>query len=238
MLSIISVLVRMQRRLLLTRGRMFALGALGAVSILLAFLTRSADDRPTAAFQLIRGVGLSGLVPIVALVFGAASLGDPNEDGTLVHLWLRPVSRWALVLSSWITATGTGLLFATVPLTLAAAVAGISSAFVFGTAISSALGVAAYSALFVALGLRTNRSLAWGLGYILLWEGSIGQAGSGLSRVALRTYTASYLRSFSDGADVRVRYLVSPVGSIIGLLVATLIGLLLARRLLRRIDTA
>ena len=104
--------------------------------------------------------------------------------------------------------------------------------------LASAMGVIAYSALFVALGLRTNRSLAWGLGYILLWEGSIGQAGSGLSRIALRTYTASFLKAFSENADVRVRYLVWPVGCVIGLAVAAAFGLAMARRLLSRIDTA
>lgn len=238
MVSTIATLVKMQRRLLLTRGRMFALGSLGALTIFLAFITGTADDPPTASFQLIRGVGLAGLVPIVALVFGAASLGDPNEDGTLVHLWLRPVSRWALILSSWITSTLTGLLFATVPLTIAAAACRIDSSFVLGTLLTSAMGVIAYSALFVALGLRTSRSLAWGLGYILLWEGSIGQAGSGLSRIALRTYTASFLKSFADNADTRVRYLVFPAGCIIGLAVATALGLAYGRRLLNRIDTA
>ncbi len=238
MLREVITLMRMQRRLLLTRGRMWALGALAGVVVLLAMITRTADDPPTAAFQLIRGVGLAGLVPIVSLVFGAAALGDPNEDGTLVHLWLRPVSRWSLVLSSWITASMTGILFATFPLIAASALAGVGTEFIVGTALSSTLGVIAYSALFVALGLRTTRSLAWGLGYILLWEGSIGQAGTGLSRVAVRTYTSSLLRSFSENADVRVKFATSSVAAVIGVAVACAIGLALGRRLLSRIDTA
>ena len=28
---------------------------------------------------------------MATLVFASAALGDPNEDGTLVYLWLRPV---------------------------------------------------------------------------------------------------------------------------------------------------
>ena len=234
----IVVLVSMQRRLLLTRGRVWALGALGAVVVLLAAITAGADDPPTAAFQLIRSVGLAGLVPIVSLVFGSAALGDANEDGTLVHLWLRPISRWSLVLSSWITASLTGFVFATVPLVTASALARVGSSFVVGTALSSALGVLAYSALFVALGLRTTRALAWGLGYILLWEGSIGQAGTGLSRLAVRTYTSSLLRSFSDNADVRIKFATSSPGAVIGATVACALGLALGRRLLSRIDTA
>lgn len=234
----VITLMRMQRRLLLTKGRIGALGALAGVVVLLAVITSNADDPPTAAFQLIRSVGLAGLVPIVSLVFGAAALGDPNEDGTLVHLWLRPVSRWSLVLSSWITASMTGLLFATVPLIAASALSRVGTSFIIGTALSSALGVLAYSALFVALGLRTTRSLAWGLGYILLWEGSIGQAGTGLSRLAIRTYTSSLLRTFSDDADVRVKFATSAIGAVIGVVVASAMGLALGRRLLSRIDTA
>ena len=234
----VFTLMRMQRRLLLTRGRVWALGALATIVVVLATITSGADDPATASFRLIRSVGLAGLVPIVSLVFGSAALGDPNEDGTLVHLWLRPVSRWSLVLSSWITASLTGLLFATVPLIVASALASVGSSFIVGTALSSAIGVVAYSALFVALGLRTNRSLAWGLGYILLWEGSIGQAGTGLSRLAVRTYTSSLLRSFSDDADVRIKFATSTFGAVVGAALACAIGLALARRLLSRIDTA
>ena len=238
MFAEVAALVRLQRRLLLTRGRVWALAALGAVVALLAAITAGADDPPTAAFQLIRSVGLAGLVPIVCLVFGAAALGDPNEDGTLVHLWLRPISRWSLVLSSWITASLTGLVFATVPLIVASTLTRVGWSFVVGTALSSVLGVLAYSALFVALGLRTTRSLAWGLGYILLWEGSIGQAGTGLSRVAVRTYTSSLLRVFSDDADVRIKFATSSTGAVIGATVVCALGLALGRRLLSRIDTA
>lgn len=234
----VLTLLRMQRRLLLTKGRVLALGALAAVVVLLAAITSNADDPPTAAFQLIRSVGLAGLVPIVSLVFGSASLGDPNEDGTLVHLWLRPVSRWSLVISSWLAASLTGLLFATVPLIAASALARVGTSFVVGTALSSALGVFAYSALFVALGLRTTRSLAWGLGYILLWEGSIGQAGTGLSRLAVRTYTSSLLRTFSLDADVRIKFATSRFGALLGVVLACALGLALGRRLLSRIDTA
>ncbi len=234
----ILTLVRMQQRLLLTRGRVLALGSLGAVVVLLAAITAGADDPPTAAFQLIRSVGLAGLVPVVSLVFGSATLGDPNEDGTLVHLWLRPISRWSLVLSSWITASLTGFIFATLPLVVASAVTRVGSSFIVGTALSSALGVLAYSALFVALGLRTTRSLAWGLGYILLWEGSIGQAGTGLSRVAVRTYTSSLLRVFSDDADVKIKFATSSLGAVVGAALASAIGLAIGRRLLSVIDTA
>ena len=75
-------------------------------------------------------------------------------------------------------------------------------------------------------------------GYILLWEGSIGQAGTGLSRVAVRTYTSSLLLAFSDDADVRVKFATSSVAAVVGVIVACAIGLALARRLLSRIDTA
>ena len=63
----VITLMRMQRRLLLTKGRIGALGALAGVVVLLAAITSNADDPPTAAFQLIRSVGLAGLVPIELL---------------------------------------------------------------------------------------------------------------------------------------------------------------------------
>jgi ABC-2 type transport system permease protein len=231
----VLTLTKLQRRLLLTRGRIIGLGILAALPILLAFIVRTSDNPSEDGFGLIRNVGLGGLVPIVSLIFGAASLGDPAEDGTLIHLWLKPVSRWSIALSSWIATAMTALVFAVIPITVAAVVLGISGSFVVGTIISSALGVLAYSALFVALGLRTLRSLAWGLGYILLWEGSIGQVGSGVARLSLKTSTSSLLYANSDG-NVEVKFLSSPSASVITLMIAIAIGLALTRRLLDRVD--
>ena len=49
-------------------------------------------NRPGAAWSLVDAYGLSLLVPVVAVLFATAALGDLAEDGTLVYLWLNECS--------------------------------------------------------------------------------------------------------------------------------------------------
>lgn len=228
---------RLQLRLLATRGRIAALGLLGALGVLLAFTVRTSDDPAANAFSFISSFGLAGLVPVSTLVLASAALGDPAEDGTLVHLWLRPVARWRLAIASWLAALSLAVPLAVVPLTAAAAVCGIGSRFVIGTLLACLLGSVAYAAMFVGFGLRVQRALAWGLAYVLIWEGAIAGAGAGLSRVAIRGYTRSLLRSFTPGSQT-LAYAVSRPVAIAALVVVTVVGLLLTIRRLGTTDVA
>jgi ABC-2 type transport system permease protein len=63
---------------------------------------------------------------------------------------------------------------------------------------STVIGVVAYVAIFLALGLRTNRALLWGLVYILLWEGFVSRAGDAAARVSVSNYPRSILAHLSD----------------------------------------
>jgi ABC-2 type transport system permease protein len=189
---------------LVTRGRVLALGALGIGAVLVGMAIGMADpsDPTDAGTEFINGVGLSVLVPVVALVFAAAALGDLVEDGTLVYLWLRPIPRWQLALAAYLAAFTATAPLTLLPLVVAAALTGGGAEVATGAAVSTIVGVVAYTGIFCALGLRTQRSLAWGLGYILIWEGFVAQAGRGASRVAIRAYTRSIL---SWTADVPLR---------------------------------
>ena len=228
---------RLQLRMLATRGRILALGALGVLGVVLAITVRGADDVERTAFGFISSFGLAGLVPVTTLVLASASLGDPAEDATLVHFWLRPVRRVDIAVASWLAALTLSIPLSVVPLTVAAAVCGAGSGFVLGTLAASLLGALAYAALFVGFGLRVQRALAWGLAYVLIWEGAIAGAGAGLSRLAVRGYTRSLLRAMSD-SDVTVKHGVGGPAAFVVLLLVTVVGLALATRRLRRTDVA
>ena len=79
------------------------------------------------------------------------------------------------------------------PLLIAAAVIDSGGDLVKGTAMACTVAVVAYSAVFVALGLRVKRALMWGLLYILIWEGFVAQANASAARLAIRSYTRSLL---------------------------------------------
>lgn len=231
------IIYRLQLRMLATRGRLLALGALGLLGIALAFTVRNSGDADNNAFRLISSYGLAGLVPITTLVIAAASLGDLAEDATLVHFWLRPVPRWKIAVASWLAALTLCVPLSVVPMTVAAFVCGVGTKFVLGTFLASLLGAFAYAALFVGFGLRVQRALAWGLAYVLIWEGAIASAGAGLSRVAVRGYTRSILRTFSNG-DISVKHAVSRPVALVVLILVTAVGLVFATRRLQRTDVA
>ncbi|MCC6434812.1 MAG: ABC transporter permease [Acidimicrobiales bacterium] len=187
-----------------SRGRVAALGALGAAAVLVGLAVGLSDpvDADRAGVQFVNGLGLSVLVPVIALVFASSAFGDLNDDGTLVYLWLRPLPRWQLATAAFAASLTVTVPLTVLPLCIGAALTGAGGAVVAGAALAVALGVLAYVALFCALGLRVQRALPWGLAYILIWEGFVAQAGRGAGRLAIRAYTRSLL---SQAADVRLR---------------------------------
>jgi len=182
-----STLYRMLVQSLTTRGRLIAMGALGFVGILLSILVRTSSpfNRPDTAYSLIDSYGLSVLVPVVSLVFASAVLGDPAEDGTLVYLWLRPVPRWRLAVAACAAALTLSIPLAVVPVIVAAVLSGVGGRLVLGAAAGALLGSVAYTAVFVGLGLRVRRALAWGLAYLLIWEEAVARVAKGAARLSI-----------------------------------------------------
>jgi ABC-2 type transport system permease protein len=183
---------------------------------------------------LVDTFNLNFLVPVAALVYGTAAFGDPNDDGTLAYLWLRPVPRWQVVVGAWLATLSAAAPLVIVSLVLAAVATGGGGSLVAGTVVSASLAVLAYSGIFCALGVFVRRPLVWGLAYILLWEGFVALAGAGAAKLAVRSYTRSIL---ADMTDVPLRLAtVSPAASVIVPLAVGLVGLMLASRRLRTMD--
>jgi ABC-2 type transport system permease protein len=178
-----------------SRARLLMLGALGAVGILIGFAIGQSDGDASAGTDFVNSFGLALVVPVTTLVFASAALGDFIDDSTMVYLWLRPVPRWKLALAAAAASFTVVLPLVLVPLTLAAAATGDGADLLRGTIVSASVGIAAYTGLFVTLGVRVRRSLIWGLLYIFIWEGFVARAGDTASRLAIRSYTRSILSS-------------------------------------------
>lgn len=225
-------------RQLVTRGRVLALLAVGLVVAGIAWAVGSSDtgDPQRSAVEVIADLGFTAVVPIVALVFAAASLGDAREDGTLVYLWLRPIDRWPVVVGAWLAAVTVSLPLTIGPLALAAVLADGGGSLVGATALAAAVGVVAYSAVFVWLGLIVKNAIVWGLAYILVWEGIIAAFGDFAARLALRGYTRSILTS-RTGIDLDLGDLSTTAAVAVPLIVAV-VALGLASRKLHTLDVA
>ena len=221
-----------------TRGRIIGLVALGLVTVVVGFAIGANDisDHLDDGTNMIANLGLSLVAPVVTLVLASSVLGDTNEDGTLVYLWLRPVSRWRLAVASSLAALTVSLPIVVIPLTVAAAATKGGGALVGATAVSCTIAVVAYTGIFTFLGLRVKRAMAWGLAYILVWEGFVARAGSGTGFVSIRYHTRSLLSRMADGPHRLIN--VSVPTSILVPLIASAICIVLTTRRLQRQDVA
>ena len=197
-------------RQIVSAGRLAALGALGAIMIVVGWVVGNSANGggPTSTGALFNGAsyadgfGLIVIVPIVSLVFAAAALGDVRDDGTLVYLWLRPLGRAPLVIAAAAAAVTVSLPLCVAPTALggwfAADFVADSGSVALGALAAAALGTVAYSCLFVLLGLLFRKAVLWGIAYVLLWEGLAVGLGDFAERLSLRGYARSALSHISD----------------------------------------
>ena len=184
---------------LVTKPRIVSLGGLSLIAIILGIAVRAnsgnadVDIAESTYKYIVNGYSLLLLIPVTALVFASAALGDLAEDGTLVYLWLKPVERWRLVLAALAATLSIALPVAVIPATLAAIIGGGGSRVALGALAGSALATFGYSTVFLGLGLLVRRALAWGLAYILIWEAAVSRVARGAARLSIEVYARSLL---------------------------------------------
>lgn len=196
-------IIRMTARQLLTRAKLLILVGLGALPALLALLYTLSDSRVDPETFLVRlyvGVVLTLVVPVTALVFATAALGNELEDGTIVYLLLKPLPRWQIVVSKLLPTAAVIAVFVTASIYLTALVLdrGVGEAHVaFAFALAAVLGGTAYAAIFTYLGALTSRALIAGLLYVFIWEGLLTRLFQGARNWSVREYMRGIADMFS-----------------------------------------
>ncbi len=206
-------------RQLVTPGRVIALTVLSLISTVSAFALGASDASLDDAVALLAGLGLGVVVPVVSLVFGGAAIGDLREDKTLVYLWLRPIDRWPIVVGAAAASATIAAPITLIPLTAGAALTGVGNSVTPATLLAGTIGVVAYTSLFTLFGVWLKRFIVWGLAYVLIVEGFVAQAGPGVARLALRSYTRSIVVEIT-GADLDLAEYSLVVGILVPLVVA------------------
>jgi ABC-2 type transport system permease protein len=59
---------------------------------------------------------------------------------------------------------------------------------VTGFLVASALGICAYTLIFVLVSIASSRPLLFGLGYVFVWEGVLGDLFTGTRYLSIRQY--------------------------------------------------
>ena len=221
-----------------TRGRLGAIGFLALLSLFTAAVVAglsSEGDGLRAALNFLDG-NVATLLPVAVLVFGAGVIGDLIDDGSLVYLWLRPVPSWIHVLAGWAATVTIVVPLVLLPIVGAVAIIEPSAALIGAVVLGGFIGIVAYAAIFVMMGIRFKRALPWGLVYILIWEGYIASAGKTATKLALRSYVRSILSEITD-TSMKLADFSLATGIVVPLVVAAA-ALLYASRRLAKTDVA
>jgi ABC-2 type transport system permease protein len=199
----IPEVARITLRQLLGRRRTVLLLLLAAVPTLLAILYRAAgiDDVDSFASVVLFGIAVTILLPIVAVLFGAAAFGAEIEDGTIVYLLAKPVARWSIVVAKLFGTAGITILLAGGSVLVASAIELLplgeeGAEATRGFLAAMVVGGVCYVALFMALSLFTRRALVIGIGYILIWEGALSIALPGIANLSIRQYSLGVANAF------------------------------------------
>ena len=191
--AVLAPLVGQAARGALGRRRNVLVVMLALAPVLVAILLSAggAVGTPaTLAREVFTSLQLTIVIPIVALVLGTSALGTEIEDGTVIHLLARPIGRgWIIFAKVLVAAGGSAALAAASTLVTGLLLLGLDwPQLLLALVVASAVSGATYATLFVALSAYTNRALAAGLGYVLLWEGFIASFFAGTRLLSIRVY--------------------------------------------------
>lgn len=184
---------RLTLRALFDGKRIIGLALLALVPVAAATVFAAAGEVDPRLFwaRLVQRLVIPTVTAFIAVVLGAAALGDEREDGTILYLAATPVPRLTLVatkvLASW---TASMLLLA--PGVIAAGAIALGSRADSARLLWPLAGVAAgalcYCAIAAWLSMITRRPVVIGALYILLWEGSIATFAASADRFSIAAY--------------------------------------------------
>ncbi|BFV58163.1 ABC transporter permease [Kitasatospora sp. CMC57] len=149
-------------------------------------------DKQSAAPEILGRLSLGTLVPILGLVIGTGVIATEIDDGSIVYLLAKPLPRWKIITTKLAVAIGTTSLFAAVPTLLAGFVlVGTQDNLAVAYAVGTLVAGAAYSAVFLLLGVVTRNAVVVGLAYALVWESLIGNFVEGARTLSVQQWGLS-----------------------------------------------
>jgi len=187
-----GTVVRLTARGMLGGRRVWLLGALAVLLVGIAVLARALVPVTDAeAASLLQGVAFATFLPLFGLIVGTGAIAPEIDDGSIVHLLAKPVSRHTVVQSKLAVAVGATVVFAVLPTVLAAAVLGLGARAVLAFGVGALAAGAVYSVLFLLLSILTRHAVIIGLVYALLWESLVGSFVPGARNLSVQQWALS-----------------------------------------------
>lgn len=200
-----QTVARLTYRALLGRRRALILFALPTLLVALAVAVRvltGADD--STAGGILGGFALGTMVPLIGVIAGTGAIGPEIDDGSVVYLLAKPVSRPTIIFTKLLVAIGVTVAFSALPVLLAGFLLnGNSQQMAVGYAVAAAVASVAYSALFLLFGTITRHAVVFGLVYALVWEALVGTLIPGAKTLSVQQWALAVgQKAAAEGAIV------------------------------------
>lgn len=181
---------RLTYRALLGRRRALILGALPLLLIAISVIVRAlvGTDDQTAA-DLLGGLALATMVPIIGVIAGTGAIGPEIDDGSVVYLLSKPVKRPTIIFTKLIVAIAVTMVFSAVPTLIAGFILnGNGQQIAVAYTVAALVASIAYAALFLLLGTVSRHAVVFGLVYALVWEALFGSLVSGARTLSVQQW--------------------------------------------------
>ena len=191
-----GTIAKLALQALLGRRRFYLLLAFPVLLIALVTLITVLTDGD-AAFEILPGLGYPLVLPLVAILAASSVLGPEVDDGSIVYLLAKPVSRYSVAISKWLVALGGTLTAGALPIFVAALITGDSTRAV-ALFIGAVVAGTTYSALFLAISAVTRHAVIASLMFVLIWESLLGNLFTGVAWLSIGQWGVRVGHAISD----------------------------------------
>ena len=191
---------RLTVRGLLGRRRGLLLLAVPALLLVLAVVIRATVGQDESTTVNVLGtLALGTLVPLLGLISGTGAIGPEIDDGSIIYLLAKPLPRWKIITTKLLVSFGCTVVFGAIPTYLAGVILfgnfeGVAVAY----GIAALCAGAAYSAIFLLLGVVTRHAVVVGLLYSLVWESVVGSFVTGAKTLSVQQWSLAVARQIAD----------------------------------------
>jgi len=199
-----STIASLTLRTLLGRRRAWLLLVLPLPLLVLSVILRltiGQEDRNDAAVAVLGSFGIATVVPLLALIAGTGALAGEIDDGSIVYLLSKPISRHVIVTTKLAVSGAVVTAFGAVPVFLAGLVlVGGADRLAIAYGLGALVAGVTYCAAFLLLSVVTRNAVVVGLVYALVWEAGVGNVLPGAQALSIQQWSLAVTRSIV-GAD-------------------------------------
>jgi ABC-2 type transport system permease protein len=197
-----AVVADITYRAMLGRKRIWLLVLLPLALVVIAALLWmvGGTDEQTAVI-LMRTFAIGTMLPLLGLIAGTGVIAPEIEDGTIIHLLAKPISRPVIAVTKFVVGASLVVVFGGLSTFVAAYILIQSeSGVAFGFTLGAIFGGLAYAAVFFLLGVLTRHAVTVGLIYALVWEGLLGNYAPGVRKFSIQQWAQSIADQVSSSA--------------------------------------